>query len=213
MKPIHVFCIVGFASSTLFSCGSKGDSVTQPTTNEDKSISLKIESGTSLSYKVSPAEMVTYALDVTFRELNPKLTFDFVQTNMDYTKGSVEQNENVRKNSHVYTNEFVNGKTILNDRTNLVLSSEVYRDLVEAGKATINWDGVDTEFKMISNEEYKFEKGNGQVVEKVMHCADDARTQEFWVWKNPELPLIMRTKSNTGASMELSYWYLPGEKP
>lgn len=212
IKLVHVLPIIGLASCSLFSCGNGDDPVPPPTQTVDKSISLKVESGTSLSYKVSPAEMVTYVLDITFRELSPKLSYDYVMTNMDYTKGSIEQDAAARKSSRMHTNDFVNGKTILTDKTNLVLSSEVYRDLAEAGKAYINWDGEDTEFKLESNEDYKFDKGNGQVTESVMHCVNESKSKEFWVWKNPELPLIMKTKISGGTSMELTYWYLPGER-
>ena len=210
MKLVQLSAAVGIISLSLFSCGNKKE-VTPPPTPAEKSIALKIENGTSLTYKVSPSEMVNYSLDITFKELTPKLSFDFVMTNMDYTKGSVELDESVKKSSYAYTDQFVAGKTIYTDKSCMVLSVQAYRDLLEAGKARINWNGEDIEFKTVSNEEYSFEKGNGQIVETVIHCSNESKTKQFWVWKNPELPLIMKTKGSP--SMELTYWYLPGEHP
>lgn len=211
MKLFQQSVAVGIISCTLYCCGQKKDILPPTPTAADKVVTLKIENGTSLTYKVSPSEMVNYNLDVTFRELSPKLAFDFVMTNMDYTKGSVELDEEVRKSSYAYTSNFVSGQNVYTDKTSLILSLQAYRDLLEAGVAKINWDGEEVEYKALSNEDYKFEKGNGQITETVMHCANETKTKEFWVWKNPELPLIMKSKN--GVSMELTYWYLPGEHP
>lgn len=209
--PIRVIPLFALVVCSLYGCGDKGSAVAPaPPTETDKTISLKIQNGTVLTYKVSPAEAVNYSLDITFHELAPKLTFDFVMNNMDYTKGSVEIDETARKTAHLYSNEFQNGKSIFTDRTSMVLSMGVYRDLLEAGKATINWNNENLEFETLSNEEYKFEKGNGHVTETVMYCATKDKKHQIWVWKNPELPLIMKTEGKT--RMELTYWYLPGEK-
>ncbi|MCG9909738.1 MAG: hypothetical protein MH137_00425 [Flavobacteriales bacterium] len=193
-------------------CGGKEIEGNNHTKNDDKVISLKIENGTSLSYKVSPTELVNYTLDITFRELTPNFTFDFVMTNMDYTKGFAEVIESARKTQRAVTFKFTEGKTTYSDKTIMVLSLEAYRDLLETGRTTLIWEGYEEDFTMKKNEEFKFEKGDGHVVEKVMHCINQNGTKEFWVWKNPEIPLIMKM---TGGefSMELTYWYLPGERP
>lgn len=209
--PARVILAMYITVSTLYGCGGKEVTVPTPTPVTDKTISLKIENGTGLTYKVSPAEAVNYSLDITFTELAPKLSFDFVITNMDYTKGSVSVAEAARKNSHLFTDEFTNGKSVLNDRTSMVLSLEVYRDLFEAGKATVHWNNEDIEFQMLGYEEYKFEKGNGKVTETVMYCANQDKSRKIWVWKNPELPLLM--KATGKGTLELTYWYLPGERP
>lgn len=209
--PIRVLPVFACIVTCLYSCGSNGTAVVPPPTDTNKTIALNIQNGTGLTYKVSPGEAVTYSLDITFHELSPKLSFDFVMTNMDYTKGSVEISEVARKTSHVYSTQFTNGKSILNDQTSMVLSLEVYRDLLEASQATIHWDNEDLLFEVVSNEDYKFDKGNGKVTETVMHCSTKDKAQQIWVWKNPELPLLMKTAGKL--NMELSYWYLPGEHP
>lgn len=209
--PSRVLPFVAFVLCCICACGSKSDAVVPPPTETDKTISLKIQNGTGLTYKITPAEAVTYSLELTFHELTPKLSFDFVMNNMDYTRGSVVIDEAARKTSHLYTTDFQNGKSILTDRTNMVLSMEVYRDLLEAGKANIHWDNENLEFETLGNEEFKFEKGSGQVTETVMYCASKDKKQQIWVWKNPELPLVMKT--NGKINMELTYWYLPGERP
>ena len=142
-------------------------------------------------------------------ERNP---FHFTNGTMVYhvsENGEVASNGEASKKS--FYGIFKNDETIYTDKTTMVLSLQAYRDLLEAGKAKINWDGEDIEFKAISHEDYTFEKGNGQIVEKVIYCANDSKTKEFWVWKNPELPLIM--KLHGSPSIELTYWYLPGEHP
>lgn len=210
-KPVQVLTALGIMVCCICSCGGKEKTVLPDTNDADKTIALKIENGTGLTYKISPAEGVNYSLDLTFRELSPKLSFDFVMTNMDYTKGSVEMAEAARKASHILTSELQNGKSILTDRTSMVLSLESYRDLLEAGKTRLMWGAEEQEFVVVNNEDYKFEKGNGNVTETVIHCANPTKTKHLWVWKNPELPLIMKTQGNP--SMELTYWYLPGERP
>jgi|GEM_PF-1978723 len=211
-KPVQLLSAICIISCCLFSCGGKGNTVPPTPEITEKAISLKIENGTSLSYKVSPSEMVNYTLDITFRELDPKISFDFVLTNMDYTKGTIEMAESARKTSHTHGNQFSNGKTILTDKTNMVLSSDVYRDLLETGNAKMNWEGESVDFKVVKNEDFNFEKGNAHIIETVMHCANENKSQEFWVWKNPELPLLMRVSKNERPVMELTYWYLPGER-
>ena len=212
-KPVQLLSAIGIITCcSLFSCGGNGNAVVPTPEVTEKAISLKIENGTSLSYKVSPSEMVNYTLDITFRELEPKLSFDFVLTNMDYTKGSVEIAETAKKTSHTHTNQFSNGKTILTDKTNMVLSSDVYRDLLETGNAKINWEGENVDFKVVKNEDFNFEKGNAHIIETVMLCANENKSHQFWVWKNPELPLLMRVAKNEKPVMELTYWYLPGER-
>lgn len=210
-KPVQVITAFGIMLFSLYSCGGK-EAVDIPANNDtDKAISLKIENGTGLTYKVTPTELVNYSLDITFRELSPKLSFDFVMTNMDYTKGSVQMEENACKTAHTVTGQFQNGKSVYADRTCMVLSLEVYRDLLEASKSKITIDGEEVEFMVLNNEDYKFEKGNGHVTETVMHCANADKSRQIWVWKNPQLPLIMKITGNP--TMELTYWYLPGERP
>lgn len=212
MKSFLLYASLGVSTLILFSqCGQdkpvQGSQVQQP----EQSVSLNIEPGTTLSYKVSPANLVNYNLDISFKELSPKVSFEFVMTNMDYTKGIVEIAENAVNSSYTYSNQYVDGKSVLADKTILILSTSVYRDLLEARKATINWNGTETVFNQAGNEDYLFEKGNMKVVEKTIHCISQDNTIEFWVWKNPKLPLIMKSKG--GISSELAYWYLPGEKP
>lgn len=209
--PIRVLPAFAFLVCCLYGCGSNGSAVAPPPSDADKTIALKIQNGTGLTYKISPTEGVTYSLDLTFHELSPKLSFDFVMTNMDYSKGVIEIDETARKTSHILSTELPNGKSILTDRTSMVLSLEVYRDLLEASKANIFLDNEGVEFEVISNEDYKFDKGNGKVTETVMHCANKDKTQQIWVWKNPELPLIMKMSGKS--NFELTYWYLPGERP
>lgn len=209
--PIRVLPVFACILGCLYGCGNKGTTVAPPPSDAGKTISLKIQNGTGLTYKVSPAEAVTYSLDLTFHELNPKLSFDFVMTDMDYSKGTIEMEAGALKTSRVYHTDFPDGKSILTDRTSMVLSQEVFRDLLETGETKILWDNEDLGFQMLSNEDYKFAKGNGEVTETVMHCATPDKKWQIWVWKNPELPLIMKMAGKT--KMELTYWYLPGEHP
>lgn len=197
--------------SFTIGCGGNGNEQDPVNPNDNKTFSLNIENGTSLSYQVKLNDMVSYTLDITFRELSPKLSYDFVMTNMDYTKGSVEITETARKGSKIINSEFQAGKEILSDKSKMVLSLEAYRDLLETGKTKLFWDGKEQDFQVLKNEDYKFEKGNGSVVEKVLHCNNADNTEQFWVWKNPELPIIM--KVDGVKKMELTYWYLPGERP
>lgn len=212
MKSIIAFTLSGVLILSAVSCKEKNNVVPAPSENTEKSISLKIENGTSLTYKVSPTEMVNYSLDITFRELRPKLAYEFVMTNMDYTKGTVEQDENALKNAFAYTSQFNDGKSAFTDKTSMILSLQAYRDIVETGKVNLSWDGEEKEFNVISNDDFQFEKGNGKVMETTIHCVSSDKSIEFWVWKNPELPLLMRIKEDP-ASIELTYWYLPGERP
>jgi hypothetical protein len=198
--------------ATLTMCGCTTKETELPKgSDEAKIISLKIENGTSLAYKVTHKELVNYTFELTFRDLNPELSFDYFKTNMDYTKGSVEMEEPALRNSHTLLIDLAGGKSHLSDKTAMVLSREAYRDLLETGKVNLNLDYRRDDFFMDKNEEFRFEKGQASVVEKVMHCSNSDHSVHFWVWKNPELPLIMKYSGN-GTTMELTYWYLPGEK-
>lgn len=197
------------AAAVFAGCGTKESQTSKK--EEVKIISLKIENGTSLAYKVSRDELVNYTFELTFRELVPEVSFDYFKTNLDYTKGSVEMEENALRTSHSLLIDLPGGKSHLSDKTAMILSREAYRDLLETGKVNLNLDYRRDDFFMDKNEEFRFEKGQATVAEKVMHCSNSDHSVHFWVWKNPELPLIMKYSGN-GTVMELTYWYLPGEK-
>lgn len=204
-NPSFWFLLVLISSS----CGSNTE---KPQTPENtKLITLKIEKGTSLTYKVSQTEVVNYTMEITFRELEPNASFDYFKTNLDYSKGYVEISENGRKYAKSLKMDLDTGRCNLTDKTAMMLSLEAYRDLLEAGRVILDTDNGQEDFFVEKNEDFRFEKGNATIAEKTMHCTNREQSVHFWVWKNPELPLILKYSSGE-TSLELTYWYLPGEK-
>jgi hypothetical protein len=195
----------------LMSSGCGGNSQESKIAEKTKIISLKIEKGTSLTYKVSQTEVVNYTMEITFRELEPDISFDYFKTNLDYSKGHVEISENGRKYAKSLQMSLDTGSSILSEKTAMMLSLDSYRDLLEAGRVTLDTDRGQEEFFVNKNEDFRFEKGSATISEKTMHCTNRDQTIHFWVWKNPELPLILKYTAGETA-LELTYWYLPGEK-
>jgi hypothetical protein len=191
--------------------GCGGNSQEPQIPEKTKIISLKIEKGTSLTYKVSQTEVINYTMEITFRELEPVTGFDYFKTNLDYSKGHVEIAEKARKYAKSLQMDLDTGSSSLSDKTAMMLSLESYRDLLEAGRVTLDTDKGQQDFFLIKNEDFRFEKGSATISEKTMHCANREQTIHFWVWKNPELPLILKYTAGETA-LELTYWYLPGEK-
>ncbi len=195
----------------VVSGGCGGNSQKPQIPKNTKIIALKIEKGTSLTYKVSQTEVVNYTMEITFSELEPTVSFDYFKTNLDYSKGHVEISEKGRKYAKSLQMDLDTGSNKLTEKTAMMLSLETYRDLLEAGSVTLDTDYGREDFFVDKNEDFRFEKGTATISEKTMHCTNREQTIHFWVWKNPELPLILKYSSGE-TSLELSYWYLPGEK-
>ena len=141
--------------------------------------------GAQMVYSVNGA----YDFTVTIKNLKKGIDFDFTMKNGDI-KGNIKITPEAMNSATRMDNYFRSGDYVFKDKTTVWVSKAIYKSLKKNENISIQPSNVTEILKLVGSEQLKV-KIDGQETEiTVLHAKTD-RGSDFWIWDNPNAPIIM----------------------